>query len=270
MSSLRILLCGERVDALIDLARSLQRVSSLDSIEVFGAARSEDGEFSCSVEEVEGIRVWSARRADLHPAFWQKSLSVDVRAAFRDRLKEGEYSLVHVLGWRGLTRDLVQTAAGCEVPSVLSLASDESSCLLPKRIRPDSGEACEASFGAGTCLACVRDVEPTTPWVSFEEGFLAFGERSLDLEREIRAATRVIAPSSEQLERLRGFGAPLGNREILLLDPSDVEALARLYADAVTSFEPSGTGGATDDWYEERMTRFKETEWDKRCREEHG
>lgn len=143
-------------------------------------------------------------RTDLHPGHWQKSWHPATTRALRKLLRDERIELLHVLGWRGLSRDLVHAAAREKAPAVLSLPDASASCLLGTRQLP-SGGACEVPAGPNPCLRCAGSVEPQTPWVPPDAQFLAQYTHQQDLERELRLARAVLVHDASGREHARRF-----------------------------------------------------------------
>ena len=167
------------------------------------------------------IRVHKIHRADLYFDHWQKSASARASLAFRDVLREEKPDVVHVHHWIRLSRDLVHRAALERIPTVVTLHDLWTTCLVTFRVRPESGEFCEAKLAPSPCIRCAAQVPPRTPWLSFEAQGVALLERSADLARELELARRVLAPTRAHAlavarylglspERLRLHVVPLG------------------------------------------------------------
>ena len=168
---------------------------------VAGTLRYEDG-FRRSLESdaVPGqpgraVRVHKIHRADLYFDHWQKSASARASLAFRDILREEGPDLVHVHHWIRLSRDLVHRAALERIPAVVTLHDLWTTCLVTFRVRPESGEFCEAKLGPSPCIKCAAQVPPRTPWLGFETQGIALLERSADLARELDLARAVVCPT---------------------------------------------------------------------------
>ncbi len=141
------------------------------------------------------LRVHKIHRADLYFDHWQKSASARASLAFRDILREERPELVHVQHWIRLSRDLVQRAALEKIPSVVTLHDLWTTCLVTFRVKPESGEFCEAKLAPSPCIRCAAQVPPRTPWLSYEAQGVALLERSADLARELELARAVLAPT---------------------------------------------------------------------------
>jgi glycosyltransferase involved in cell wall biosynthesis len=184
--------------------------------------RYQDG-FRRSLEEhpVSGgrvIRVHRIHRADLYFDHWQKSASARASLAFRDILREERPDLVHVHHWIRLSRDLVHRAALERIPAVVTLHDLWTSCLVTFRVRPESGEFCEARLAPSPCIRCAAQLPPRTPWLSFEAQGIALLERSVDLVRELELARAVLAPTGAHAAALTRFlGVPSGRLAIRVM-----------------------------------------------------
>lgn len=243
-----LLICGE--DALgADAAESL--------------AASSDSSDSASSRGALSLHVLA--REDRHTTHWQKSQSVGSAQAFRELLKTERPDVLHLHGWRGLSRDFVHLAACAGIPALVHLHDHQLTCLLPMRQRPDEETPCERAFSAGTCLKCAQKAGPATPWVPFEAQFMAFAERARDLARELAIARFVLVDSAALAEEVARYWSDFAvePRAVTL---EDVDALEELYEQAVALGCEPGTEGA-EEWYAERMRRFAEEEWDRKCAE---
>lgn len=146
-------------------------------------------------------RVLRLSRPDLHLDHWHKSLGVRASACVRELLERERPDLLHLLHWLRLSRDLVATAARAGVPAVVSLNDAFVSCPLVHRVDPRTRTACERPLGPLACVPCAGSHPPLTPWVPQEEAFLRLAERGRDLERELRLARAVLAPTRAFGER---------------------------------------------------------------------
>jgi glycosyltransferase involved in cell wall biosynthesis len=212
------------------LAHGLVR-AGLEVVVVAGTLQHEQGfRRSLELDPVEGagpssgvnpIRVHKIHRADLFFDHWQKSASARASLAFRDVLREERPDLVHVHHWIRLSRDLVHRAALEKIPAVVTLHDLWTTCLVTFRVKPESGEFCEAKLGPSPCITCAARVPPRTPWNSFESQGIALLERSADLGRELELARAVVTPTRAHAdavarylglapERLRLRVIPLG------------------------------------------------------------
>jgi len=206
-------LVGGTESAARTLARGLAAAGH-EVVVVAGTVQHEQGfRRSLELDPVEGarpIRVHKIHRADLFFDHWQKSASARASLAFRDVLREERPDVVHVHHWIRLSRDLVHRAALEGIPAVVTLHDLWATCLVTFRVRPDTGEFCEAKLGPSPCLACARLVPPRTPWRSYEAQGVALLERSADLARELELARAVLAPTrahAEAVTRYLGLAA---------------------------------------------------------------
>jgi len=200
-------------------------------------------------------------RTDVHPEHWQKSWHPATTRALRRLLREEAVELLHVLGWRGLSRDLVHAAARERVPAVVSLQDASANCLLGTRVLPEGG-ACAVPAAADPCLACAGGTELRTPWVPPDAQFLAHYVHLEDLARELRLARVLLAHDPAAVERARRFVAqPV--RELFLEGLADSELAARLaevYAEALRSGAPDP--GAPENPYAVLLAEASAREWD--------
>jgi glycosyltransferase involved in cell wall biosynthesis len=146
-------------------------------------------------------RVLRLSRGDLHLDHWHKSRSARAAARVRELLERERPDVLHVLHWLRLSRDLAALASQAGVPAVVSLNDAFVSCPLVHRVDPRTRAACERPTGPAACLPCAGAHPPRTPWVPQEEGFVRLAERSRDLERELRLARVVLAPTRLHGER---------------------------------------------------------------------
>ena len=201
-------LVGGTENAVHALAQGLVR-AGVEVVVVAGTMRHEQG-FRRSLEEdpVDGarpIRVHRIHRADLFFDHWQKSASARASLAFRDILREERPDVVHVHHWIRLSRDLVHRAALERIPAVVTLHDLWTSCLVTFRVRPESGEFCEARLAPSPCIRCAAQIPPRTPWLSFEAQGIALLERTADLVRELELARAVLAPTRAHAAALTRF-----------------------------------------------------------------
>lgn len=264
---MRILLCGDDPNTLVQLACELRDSSKQIRVSVL-VAGTNSREYRMAESEDSGIAVFHAERSDLYPNHWHKSASVSVRESLRSLLSEAEFDLVHVLSWRGLTRDLVVTARTMGVPAVVSLKDDWTSCLLEERVRPDDRESntpCTSRHSVAACLPCARGSKPDTTWVPIEAEYLAFTERSNAIKAELDHAAAIFVGSEDAALRLGRLSDVLIEREVITLNP-DSATLLETYDRVVTAHKAVGRESVDPVWYEERMQRFAEEEWDEQCR----
>jgi len=200
-------------------------------------------------------------RTDLHPEHWQKSWHPATTRALRALLREKSVEVLHVLGWRGLSRDLVHGAARERVPAVLSLQDASSSCLLGTRVRPEGG-ACEVAAAANPCLRCAASVVPRTPWMPPDAQFLARYTHQQDLERELRLARVVLVHDAAGAEHARRFVAvPVRQLTVDGLADADLAAeFGEAYAAAVRAGAPDA--GAPENPYAVLLAEASAREWD--------
>jgi len=206
-------------------------------------------------------QLWAPARSDLHPQHWQKSWHPATTRALRKLLRELRIEVLHVLGWRGLSRDLVHGAARERVPAVISLQDASASCLLGTRQLPQGG-ACEAPAGPSPCLRCAAGVEPRTPWVPPDAQFLAQYTHQQDLERELRLARVRLVHDEAAREHARcHVREPV--LEFALAGLTDSELAARLceiYARALEAGAPDA--GAPENPYALLLGEAAAREWD--------
>jgi hypothetical protein len=195
-------------------------------------------------------------RTDLHPEHWQKSWHPATTRALRKLLREEKIELLHVLGWRGLSRDLVHAAAREKVPAVLSLQDASASCLLGTRLLP-AGGACEVPAGPNPCLRCAGSVEPKTPWIPPDAQFLAQYTLQHDLERELRLARAVLVHDAAGKEHARRFVAV----PVLEVSADALAAqLVEIYARALAAGAPDS--GPPENPYAVMLAEAAAREWD--------
>lgn len=223
--------------------------------------------------EVVEFLAGDVERTDLHPEHWHKSRDPDVAARFRALCDAERPDLVLVCHWRRLTRDLLALAARARVPGVLFAVGEAGTCLLPERVRPDTGEPCDAPLAGLQCIRCAGRGPVRADWVPLEQQFLVYAELERDLARELELARCVVFPDAEsraRLERLFPRYAEVRGSETLAAR-DDWAGLARILervaAAGVTLDAPEDSPPEAD-WYQERMLRFARDEWDRRCAEQ--
>jgi len=196
-------------------------------------------------------------RTDLEPEHWQKSWHPATTRALRKLLREQAIEVLHVLGWRGLSRDLVHGAARERVPAVLSLQDASASCLLGTRVLPQGG-ACDVPAGPNPCLRCAGSVAPRTPWVPPDAQFLAQYMHQQDLQRELALARAILVHDAAGLEHARRFvEQPVRELE---LKGEFLARLVEVYAEAVRAGAPDA--GAPENPYAVLLAEASAREWD--------
>lgn len=265
-----LLLGGSARSAAPDLASSLAAAGH--SATVVEAAHG-DGETRIERRNTANSqRAIALVRADPDPTHWQRTRSRAVADLVRALLVEEAPDLVHVLGWRGLTHDLVAVAAREGVRAVVTLSDPWLGCLVGDRVRADlpPGElagACAEPLGPSPCLACAEARFGRTPWVPIEARFLAVAERRRDALRELALARRVVvadvATADAMRRALADELAPVAFATIA--DPRDGGAHAALYAQVVAEPAPERATDAPD-WWVARMQDAGERAWDEACR----
>jgi hypothetical protein len=204
----------------------------------------------------QAVQRFEPARRDLHPQHWQKSWHPATARALRKLLRDEKIELLHVLGWRGLTRDLVHAAARERVPAVISLQDASASCLLGTRLLP-AGGACEVPAGPNPCLRCAGSVEPKTPWIPADAQFLAQYTHQQDLERELRLARAVLVHAAAGVEHARRFVAV----PVLELSGEGFAAqLVEIYARALAAGAPDP--GPPENPYAVMLAEASAREWD--------
>lgn len=208
-----------------------------------------------------GVEQLSLARSDGEPGLWQKSWHPATTRALRKRLREGAFEVLHVLSWRGLSRDLVHGAARERVPAVLSLQDASSSCLLGTRRTPE-GEACDVPSAPQPCLACAARARPT-PWVPPDAQFLARHTHQQDLERELALARAVLVHDVAARDHARRFHARTRVLEIRAAEIDDAtlaRALGESFVGAIAAGAPDA--GAPENPYATLLAEASAREWD--------
>lgn len=218
------------------------------------------------IDERDGrLRVVGCHRRDPCPTHWMREGSVAVTRLLRMLLQEEEPQVVHVMGWSRLTCDPVLTAAQEGVPALVELTDHRATCLLGTRLRPESGEVCDRTYGPYECVPCAAQVPPHPTWVATDQAYLSFGERAAALGRELALARARLVPDEQHGQDLvLGLGAPPGP---LLVspgphDPARVPFYEDLYG-RIASLGAPGPGEVGERaWFEERMRATAESAWD--------
>lgn len=151
------------------------------------------------------IRVLRLPRTDLYYDHWQKSSSPAIHARVRELIRVERPDVVSVHHWTRLSRDLVLAAAREGVPATVHLHDYWTSCPIAFRVKPADGSFCESSPNGMVCPPCAGALPPFTPWVRTEEHFIALAERQADLQRELKLARIVSAPSRAHAEAAARF-----------------------------------------------------------------
>jgi len=231
---------------------------------VVAAAR---GEGETRIERAAGL----ARlvRTDAAPHHWQRSRSASAAALVRALLREEAPDLVHVLGWRGLTRDLVALADAAGIRAVVTLSDAWFGCLVGDRVRRDASEdPCTRTLGPSPCLACAESAVGGTPWVPIEARFMAVAERMRDTATELALARHVIvvdprlagAAPEKYVERALALQLPCAKFSVLA-DAGDAAAHVAVYESALRTEAPAAAD-RTPAWWAERMQIEAERGWD--------
>lgn len=171
-------------------------------------------------------------RADPFHGHWQKSAHPGAARLVRAWLREARPELVHVFGWRHLTRELVLLATRERIPALVSLCDASTSCLLGTR-RLSAGGPCEAPAAAQPCLRCAGAVAPRTPWIPPDAQFLAQYVYHQDLGRELELARLLLVhdeSAAAHARRFLGAQAARALHRIELEGARDSELLARIEA----------------------------------------
>lgn len=106
------------------------------------------------VVEVDGCRVLRLHRDDLYFHHYAKAYHPGVEAWFENLLADEAPDLVHVHHWLRLTCNIVEIAARCGVPAVVTLHDVLSTCPRGWRI-PADGSSCSRPLAVATCRDCV-------------------------------------------------------------------------------------------------------------------
>lgn len=208
----------------------------------------------------ESPRVLRLVRTDAAPGHWQRTSSAAAARLVRETVRSEQPDIVHVLSWRGLTRDLVAIASSERAVVVVSLLDPWFACLVGDRIRRDTRTACDAPLGPSPCLTCAELDAGPTPWVPIEARFMAVAERRRDMERELTLARAVIlAPGLDADAVRRALSSPLTAVEFHT--PGDVDALLDVYACALRR-GPVEPAPPAPEWFAERMQTEAEKAWD--------
>lgn len=228
---------------------------------VLSAAR---GRGEARVESLPGLpRAFRLVRTDPAPGHWQRTSSSAAARMTREFVRAEHPDVVHVLAWRGLTRELVAIASSEGAVVVVSLLDPWFACLVGDRMRRDTHAACSAPLGASPCLTCA-DLDPEharTPWVPMEARFMAVAERRRDLQRELTLARAVILPLGLDADAVRrALSSDLAGVEFATV-ADDGSAHLEVYARAVLRgpVEPAPPAPA---WWVERMQAQVEKAWD--------
>ncbi len=263
---MKVLVCaGDSAQQRDDAARLARGLAAAGvAAPVLAAARG-DGE---SRIERDGGTVRLVR-TDAAPDHWQRSRSTSAAALVRALLHEEAPDLVHVLGWRGLTRDLVALADAAGIRTVVTLSDAWFGCLVGDRVRRDAAEdPCTRTLGPSPCLGCAEAHAGRTPWVPIEARYLAVAERLRDTSNELALARHVIvsyprcAHEAPELFVQRALAVQLPCAKFsLIADAGDIAAHVAVYESALRTEAPSASG-RTPAWWEERMQVEAERAWD--------
>lgn len=163
------------------------------------------------VAEVDGYRVLRLHRDDLYFHHHAKAYHPGVEEAWERTLGDERPDVVHVHHWLRLTCNLVEVAARCGVPAVVTLHDTYTSCPRCFRVHRDQSH-CERELAAASCRDCVPR------WGCETEPEIA---RGIELFRaayrhELTRARAVLAPS-----------APLGElvARTTGVDPARIETM---------------------------------------------
>lgn len=174
------------------------------------------------------IRVLRLPRTDLYYDHWQKSSSPAIHARVRELIRAERPDVVSVHHWTRLSRDLVLAAAREGVPATVHLHDYWTSCPIAFRVKPADGSFCESSPNGMVCPPCAGALPPFTPWVLTEEHFIALAERQADLQRELKLARLVSAPSRAHAEAAARFmDGALDATAVRIIAPHSVARASR-------------------------------------------
>ncbi|MCA8979247.1 MAG: glycosyltransferase, partial [Planctomycetes bacterium] len=166
------------------------------------------------------VRVLRLPRTDLYYDHWQKSSSPAIHARVRELIRAERPDVVSVHHWTRLSRDLVLAAAREGVPATVHLHDHWTSCPIAFRVKPTDGSFCESPANGMVCPPCAGALPPFTPWVRAEEHFIALAERQADLQRELKLARTVSAPSRAHADAVARFmDGALEASEVRILPP---------------------------------------------------
>lgn len=144
-----------------------------------------------------------------------------IHTRVRELIRAERPDVVSVHHWTRLSRDLVLAAAREGVPAHVHLHDYWTSCPIAFRVKPTDGSFCESSANGMVCPPCAGSLPPFTPWVRTEEHFIALAERQADLQRELRLARIVSAPSRAHAEAAARFmDGALDLDQVRILAPS--------------------------------------------------
>jgi hypothetical protein len=209
------------------------------------------------------LRIVTFVRTDQAWEHWQKSASVDVAHLWSAFLGAERPDIVHVVGWRGLSRELVHLCAEAGVHAVAEIVDLAATCLIGTRRR--GGHACDSELAPHPCLACADEHGLETPWVPLEARFMAQAEFRRDFARELTEADRVLSASTAATQRVcRWLGIDAARLDVETLDSeahAERERLSELYARVLA--QPKLPGQAREDWFAARMRGFAQEQWDR-------
>jgi len=150
---------------------------------------------------LDGYDLVRVHRSDLYFDRWDKAYNPLVEEHFRDLLRTFRPDLVHLHQWMRLTSNLCQVAAEEKVPAVATLHDLYTTCPRLFRLKPDAS-LCRDPVSLKHCAACLER------WLfqGDEEIGLALEAFQVEMKGELRAASRLLAPSRSHAERLLAHG----------------------------------------------------------------
>lgn len=208
-------------------------------------------------------------RTDPAPGHWQRSRSIDVARLVRTVIAELRVDLLLVRDRRGLTHDLVATAASVSVPAIVEIENPSYACLVGDRIRRDLPGPCDAALGPMPCLMCA-EADPAhgaTPWVPIEARFLGAAERRRDALRELELAHAVLVRDQTAVEHARrALDSDLARVAWRVgLDTRDPAVIASVCREALAASHAL-EAPKPNEWWVDRMQSQAESAWDESFR----
>ena len=162
---------------------------------------------SIEVESVDGVEVHRLHRDDLYFDHYAHSYHPKASELIRDLMVRVRPDVVHVHQWIRLSSDLVGTANGLGIPTVVTLHDVYTSC--PRAFRVDRDEQpCARELSVSSCSGCVPKFGHETQR-EVDEGIRLFREQ---YRAELQTADRVLVglqTTADLISKTTGLPAEL-------------------------------------------------------------
>ncbi len=192
-------------------------------------------------DTLDGLTVHRLKRPDRFSDNWFEGLSPFVESTLLDFFATQRFDVLHVHHWKRLSVHLVEIAARCGIPSVVTMHDLWSTC--PREYRLLDGEVCEREAGSSDCPGCAHRI-----WWQSEDELARSLRVNIDfLRQEIELARHVLVPSENQrafLARVHGFEPSRFEVVPLAIDEKRFEIPSRVESGAGTNRAMADEGDA--------------------------